>query len=536
MALSRRSLVAASSLAAVFALAPRANAFCRTVTTTAPPDYNAASLGCYAGPPGSKPLYWLTSCVGYSLQQDASKYVTLDQATQAASNAFAVWSAASCPGGGSPSVQAVNNGPVSCGNVQYNKENANQHVIVFRDDAWPHNDSSNTLALTTVTFDLDTGELYDADMEINTYGNKITPNASPSAGEFSLDTIMTHEAGHFLGLAHSTLTSAIMYANYSAASTTLTADDIDGICTIYPSNATRNTAAGSVAEGSCDPAPRHGFNSLCMGPATDLPATTKKACSVSNVGASGEGGAGMLAMLGVLGAALVARRRSARGAKLPRMRSARTAALALFLSASAAGTATFFAGDASASVSIAVLFDELVRDSSAAVVATPVEQHAVWENGRIYTYTRVHVDAKVAGDLPADAWVRTVGGAIGKIGQSVEGEAVLTVGRPALLFLQPQIDRVTNAPLGPYEVTARAQGQFPVVAASGGKSMLIHASGVGALVPTPATRIAHIAEMRAAAGAPNAAAPERADDMLHGRPVDEAARDIVAAWSRLHGR
>ena len=62
-------------------------------------------------------------------------------------------------------------GPVECDQVQYNQDQPNQHVIIFRDDVWPYDDSNNTLALTTVTFDPDTGELYDADMEINSTEN-----------------------------------------------------------------------------------------------------------------------------------------------------------------------------------------------------------------------------------------------------------------------------------------------------------------------------------------------------------------------------
>ncbi len=169
--------------------------------------------------------------------------------------------------------------------------------------------------------------------------------------------------------------------------------------------------------------------------------------------------------------------------------------------------------EAHASVSVAVTFDALVRDSSAVVLATAAEQRSVWEDGRIYTYTRVHVDSKVAGELsPGDeTWVQTLGGIVGKVGQVVEGEAGFTVGHPSLMFLR-------RGPNSRYVVTARAQGQFNV-----------YVDGQNAV---------HVQKSPALGGlfaprGPNANLP-LATDVLHGREVSDASRDIVTAWTRLH--
>src|SRR5579872_6119804 len=106
------------------------------------------------------------------------------------------------------------------------------------------------------------------------------------------------------------------------------------------------------------------------------------------------------------------------------------------LIAASAACAALAASDARASVSIQVTWDSLLRESTAAAVVTPTDAQSVWENGRIYTYTHVHVDRAVAGELAtgSDAWVRTMGGIVGKIGQRVEGEAVLAPGHASLLF------------------------------------------------------------------------------------------------------
>lgn len=175
---------------------------------------------------------------------------------------------------------------------------------------------------------------------------------------------------------------------------------------------------------------------------------------------------------------------------------------------------------ARASVSIAIPFDDLVRDSTAAAVVTPESESSVWEDGRIITYTEVHVDALVAGSLggAAEVWVRTRGGDVGHIGQAVEGEAVLTVGRPTLLFLRPPNDEAPT----PYVVTARAQGQFPIVLDEHG-ALRLHASfGTGHLVP----------KALAADGAPH----PLASAVLHGQTVSDAEGAVARAWDRLHAR
>jgi hypothetical protein len=173
--------------------------------------------------------------------------------------------------------------------------------------------------------------------------------------------------------------------------------------------------------------------------------------------------------------------------------------------------------DAPASVSIAVTWESLIRQSTGAAVVTPQSGLSVWEGGRIYTYTQVHVEQSVAGDAPSgDAWVRTMGGVVGKVGQLVDGEAVLAPGQRSLLFLK-------SGPVGAFDVTTRGQGQFLVKAdGPSAPAYLARSRSVGMLLPPRPT----------GAVAPGALAA----DIIDGRAVDDVARDVAAAWGALHAR
>jgi Matrixin len=301
---SRRAALALVALGAVTSTG-KAHAFCRTTTCQ---NCVAPEGGCITE---GIPVYWPVSCISYDLQQDASpKWVDLGSASAVAGRAFETWRSVTCPDTGRPpSLDFVNMGPVACAKHEYNDQQhsvgGNANIIMFRDNDWDASglsDSGSTLALTTLTFNLSTGEIYDADIEIN--GEKpISAAEQIPSDSYDLQSILTHEIGHFLGLAHSPLPCAdascptmnALYTRGSQDFRTIEADDVAAICAVYPSD--RESTPSNCA-------PSHGLSGDC-----GVLKNPKKGCAVGAPGAGGPTGTALAALL-ALGLVADTRRRS----------------------------------------------------------------------------------------------------------------------------------------------------------------------------------------------------------------------------------
>jgi hypothetical protein len=89
------------------------------------------------------------------------------------------------------------------------------------------------ITLTTVaTSGSDAGNIIDADILFNP--NDSFSTVAGSNGEDDLQTVATHEIGHFFGLAHSSIVRAIMFPFAPIDNRTLSYDDVAGMSTLYP--------------------------------------------------------------------------------------------------------------------------------------------------------------------------------------------------------------------------------------------------------------------------------------------------------------
>jgi Matrixin len=258
-----------------------ARAYC--LTTTCDPrdpaqhcEEDSAAHGCIMS---GIPLHWASACVSFDVQKDGSErfaisYDTTDQVVQ---NAFLAWLNADCGGGLHPKITPTDLGAVNCDQPEYNQKQSNANVVMFRDHDWPYQNTIDTLALTTVTFNVENGEIYDADIEVNSFESDFSTNGLELSG------VLTHEIGHFLGLSHENkIPTATMRPTYQRGLAVLDPDDEAGICKSLPPDRT-------VLGDSCTP--RHGFSSDCAAP------TSTAGCCSTAVGASASRAQGLGALL-----------------------------------------------------------------------------------------------------------------------------------------------------------------------------------------------------------------------------------------------
>ena len=248
-----------------------ASAYCRSTTCTGE-DCTRDEDGCKTS--GAK-LYWPTSCVGISLQEDSSVHIDFKYFEQAAQRSLFSWTGLEC-GDGLATIGFSQLEEVACKKTEYNSGGTNANVILFQDTKWIYKGVDNTLAKTTVTFNDETGEILDADIEINHANNLFTIN--DMTVEYDLESVLTHELGHLIGIDHTPDFDATMFAGYEPGSIdqrTLEEDDILAACEAYPAS----------RKATCAPDPRGGLGIECGGvdnPADDQGVGGCTNCSVQH--------------------------------------------------------------------------------------------------------------------------------------------------------------------------------------------------------------------------------------------------------------
>ena len=236
------------------------------------------------------PISWLTPCVSmYLYSGSPPPFMTAVQLFEASREAAATWSYPAVPATDLHlSVIAETQAPAEIG---YDHRN----VIVFRQDSWcryggtPQNTSSSdpslpsdttdttcyspsALAITSIFKNATTGEIVDADIELNavyfSWSDRLAnPVMAPTAPVADFQNTLTHELGHVVGLDHvcfsasdnherltdntgapevdcygstplpSSMTEATMYPSVELSDTsrrTLSPDDEQGVRDIYP--------------------------------------------------------------------------------------------------------------------------------------------------------------------------------------------------------------------------------------------------------------------------------------------------------------
>lgn len=252
-----------------------AQAWCRMTTSERRPSTFDECI--YPDPTTEPPeqyLAWRRPCSAIAFSAEA-RSADLSAADVAAvfARSIATWEAVECEGTPLGIDVEILADDSTCTSPVYRDGAGNVNAVMFVAD-WAERDHEATaFAVTTVWHRRSTGEILDVDMEINErqgpYGI-CPPEGCPDTTRVDLENVVTHELGHYFGLAHSAHPSATMYAVAAAGETLkrdLDADDIAGICTIYPPGA---------PGGECDHEPIGGTVLHCQ-----------TGCAVSAPGAGG---------------------------------------------------------------------------------------------------------------------------------------------------------------------------------------------------------------------------------------------------------
>ncbi len=191
------------------------------------------------------PLTWETPAFMYSISARGSDDMEPARVEEAVDAAFRTWQEVPCAG-----VRFEKTSPATVDEVAAHTDRGNVNLIVFREEVEEWHWELSAVAQTVIHYDGE-GRIADVDIEINgaffTFAD--LSSAGTDAGAYDLRSVLTHEIGHALGLDHSADESAVMYGATAAGNIfrDLSADDEEGICSLYPASA----AAENIPEPLC---------------------------------------------------------------------------------------------------------------------------------------------------------------------------------------------------------------------------------------------------------------------------------------------
>jgi len=175
-------------------------------------------------------LHWNKLCPVIYAEEDGSRDVDDGSDIDAIQASLDTWNQVDCT-----AFRFVWGGVTNITWAGYSPGAENVNIVVFRDDHWPY--AQRPVAFTSVTYDPKSGEVFDADIELNGEDFHFTSDPVAHPDQIDIQNTVTHEAGHIVGLGHSKKMDATMYDSAVFGETskrTLSSDDEEAVCSLYP--------------------------------------------------------------------------------------------------------------------------------------------------------------------------------------------------------------------------------------------------------------------------------------------------------------
>ena len=169
---------------------------------------------------------WRSLPVQYEVNNGSAQEIGAAAALEVIGRSYNSWTSQSCT-----SIQAAQQGTTT--GRWTSGDGLNTHIWIYNPNQRPAElNGRETIGVTLSLFR--GGSAIDGDIIYNGIDHRWS--TSPGRGQVDAESIITHEVGHQLGLAHSPFQDATMYFSYIGGTgpRTLSTDDIQGICSLYP--------------------------------------------------------------------------------------------------------------------------------------------------------------------------------------------------------------------------------------------------------------------------------------------------------------
>jgi len=287
-------------LASLLTRPERARAYCRE-------SLESQSQGPCVEDASVPPLYWERGCMTYVFNAQAFKRIPMGESfvRQTFKTSYQTWADVQCGTSTKPPfLVAQAGGTTDTSESRFLYDVPNESIVVVRTLAeWQSlsDHDSHALALTLIWHDKKTGEILDVDMELNGGAGTFTDceKSRCSGSQIDLQNTVTHEAGHLLGLGHSSVPGSTMQASTTSGpeitKRTLETDDKNGYCALM---LPAGPCSLSSASCSCSAAPVFPSHRTVSGCSCSLPPTAAHAAGDPRSALPGLGGV-LLALAGL---------------------------------------------------------------------------------------------------------------------------------------------------------------------------------------------------------------------------------------------